>query len=362
MTPPPADPGGHDQGQGDGEEVHRRPRRSRPKEPPASGVRRRAGPRRSSASSTSKTPPSTAKAAAPKPPASPPERSAEPTLQGHRGAVIPLRAARAAAGAAAASAGPARTSEPEPAPRATRPQPVHPVAPPDAHDDTRAAVGIPRTVRRGAPRRRRGGIRAVFGPERVAAALVVILLAIAVPVALGVTTNRGFGRPQPTPSPGVAGSITPSVPPSTPSAPAPSASPVSPTPSASQLPPAERQMITNLTAVHGDLFADAAALQLELDRADGGRSEFLYALLGDPLQHATTASQLGRPSSIGDLRFLLNDAYTRIKAAAAIGRNSCAGCRTDQIESAGQTIQAIQALRPLNDELRALLGLGPTPS
>jgi hypothetical protein len=201
----------------------------------------------------------------------------------------------------------------------------------------------------------------VFGPERVAAVLVVILLSIAVPVALGVTSNRGL-RPQQSPPPSVAGSIEPSAPPSTPSASAPSATPITPTPSGSQLPAGERQMITNLIAVHGDLFADAAALQAELARPDGGRSEMLYQGLADPLRHATTASQLGRPTSIGDLGFQLNDVYSEIKRAAGIGRNTFAANRPVQIDSAQQAVQAIDALRPLNDQLRELLGLEPTPS
>jgi hypothetical protein len=357
--PPGSDSGGQDDSPGDREEVHRRPRRSRPKEPPASGVRRRAGPRRSSTAGTTRSRQPVSKQATQKPPAQPgttAEKPVEPMLQGHRGAVIPLRAARATAGGSAATEPPAPQEVEARAPE----RPVTPTPTPTATgDDIRAAAGIPRPTRRPYARRR-GGIRAVFGPERVAAVLVVILLAVAVPVTLGVTVNRG-GRQQPPPS--VAVSVPPSAPVVTPSAPPRSVAPTgSVTPSATPMSPAERQAISNLVAVHGDLFADGSDLQAELARADGGRSEFLYGLLADPLRHAATASGMDRPPSIGDLGFLLQDAYTRIRGAAAIGRNACAACRPEQLEAAKQTIQAIQALRPLNDQLRELLGLGPTPS
>jgi hypothetical protein len=206
----------------------------------------------------------------------------------------------------------------------------------------------------------------VLGPERVAAVLVVVLFGIGVPVALGVSSGR-VAFPSSAPP-----TVAPSVPPTSSlpavtTPPAPSATPsappsATPSPTGSQLSSRERQMIENLLSTHEQLFTDAVTLQEELARGDEARSQVLYELLAQPLRHATTASQLGRPVTIGDLGFLLGESYTEIKDAATIGRSTFSANRPRQVESAQRTIQAIDALRPLNDQLRAVIGLGPRPS
>jgi hypothetical protein len=111
------------------------------------------------------------------------------------------------------------------------------------------------------------------------------------------------------------------------------------------------------------IFDDAAAIQEELARADGGRSQVLYELLREPLRHATTASQVNPPTAIGDnLRFFLTEAYAEIKRTAEIGRSAASTNLPLQLESANRTIQAIEALRPLHLELEATLNPNPPPS
>jgi hypothetical protein len=202
-------------------------------------------------------------------------------------------------------------------------------------------------------------VRGVVGPERVAAILVVLLLAIAVPVTVGFSTRRGGGPPPTAAPPTTASSVAPSVAPST--SPSLFPSPTS-TPTASVLSPAEAQLIRNLIGLNTTIFEDGAAIQEEIDLPGGARSQELYELLRQPLQHATTASQMRRPSTIGDLSTFLTEAYAEIKRNAEIGRTAASTNLQVQLESANRTVQAIEALRPLHLELQAALSPGPSPS
>jgi len=218
--------------------------------------------------------------------------------------------------------------------------------------------------------RARGGLRGTIGPERVAAILVVLLIAVAVPVAFGVTGRVGrnpTGSPAPvTIPPPTAG------PPSTSGSPSPSTSPGSPSPGTSGPAPSafsQRDLgqINNLLTLDLRIFNDERALREELGRADGGRSSVLWDLLSEPLAHANTASLQPRPPSLGALSVQLAEAYAAIKDAARIGRDAASSNRAAQIEGSNEVIAAVGTLRELDDRMRALIGeprgsASPAPS
>jgi hypothetical protein len=318
-------------GEGADENIPRRPRprRSRPKEnPPTSGVRRRRV--------VARRPDPGAR-----PRVEPPPPAPELPPPGRRGAVIPLRSV---ARGDRPSDDPARSrpgplTQPEPPSAESRPPEREPVA--EAPVAPVAAGPVTRS------RRSRGGLRGTLGPERVAGILVVLLIAVAVPVALGVSLpNRGR---QP---------ATPTVPIVTASPPSPSASASGggPAPSASAFSAADTNRINNLLTLHGILFEDGQGIDAELARSDGGRSQTLYVLLSEPLGHANTASQRPRPSSLGELVNQLGVAYESIQEAARIGRDAASTNREAQIESARGVVAAIGALRELDGRLRAFVG------
>jgi hypothetical protein len=189
--------------------------------------------------------------------------------------------------------------------------------------------------------------------------MVLLVAAIAVPVTIAGTLPRIIPSPTPPPSGSVA-----SIPPATPGptiGPSVSPSPsTGPTPSpANSFTPGILSQIRNLALSDDRMFADQEALQAELDKGAEARPELLKGLIRQANADAfTSAEQAGRLASIpglGDLPLRMADQFQAVSAAARPGLDGAALNRDVQVSSASQVVAAIEALRQMDAELRALL-------
>jgi hypothetical protein len=263
-----------------------------------------------------------------------------------------LRAARAAAEGAAA------------APPSVVPPPAQPVPDdlPPSRDEEAAAREEPLAHARQVARARgQGGIRATFGPERVATALMVLVLAgIAVPVTLAGTLPAILPSPTAAPPSASAATLPPATPTPTVGPSVPPTESTAPTPSAaSSFTPGILSRIRNLALSDDRLFQDQEAIQAELDKGGDARPELLKGLIRQANADAfTSAEQAGRLASIqglGDLPLRMGDQFQAISAAARPGLDGAALNRDVQVSSATQVVAAIEGLRAMDIELRALI-------